>query len=120
MKTKIWIITALVAVLVAIALYNYLGTGATSSAPPIDRDAFVSLYVDLELIAEKAGIGTPQYETARDSILDAYGVTLDDVTVMLTTYDTEPEKWADIWDRILAELDQRKAALADPDSAESD
>ncbi len=119
MKTKIWILIALVVVLAVIAIISFRGD-TTSTEPLIDRKAFVSLYVDLELIAEKAGIGTPEYETARDSILTSYGISLDDITVLLTAYDSEPEKWAEVWEDILAELAQRKAALAVPDSATSD
>lgn len=126
MKTKLAIIVVLVAVMAAVVWYTYSGpgTGTGSMTPsatqPMSSDEFVALYVDLELIAEKAGIGTPTYETARDSVLRAHGKTIDNVTSMLAVADTEPEKWAEIWQQILAELEVRKAALALPDSGTID
>jgi hypothetical protein len=128
MKTKLAIIIALVAVLAAVVWYTYSGTGTgtgagnvtPSATQPMSSDEFVALYVDLELIAEKAGIGTPVYETARDSVLRAHGKTIDNVTSMLAVADTEPEKWAEIWQQILTELEVRKAALALPDSGAID
>lgn len=121
MKTKVWILVVLVAIFVLVAIYTtlpILGLRhlSTSSDPPLDRETFISLYVDLEIAAEKAGIGTPDYEAVRDSILSSYSTTFDEVTGMLSSYDTEPEKWAEIWEGILAELEKRKSALTTPDS----
>jgi len=123
MKTKIAIVLVLIAAVVAIALYNHqtkeevpAKTEAIATTSPIERDDFISLYVDLELIAEKAGIGTAAYEVARDSVLKSHGVSINDVTAMLAIADGKPEEWAEIWERILDELEARKAALAEPDS----
>lgn len=113
MKTKLWIIIAL---LVAFGGYfSWLAVSDSGSGSDgggfdgvLDREAFVSLYVDLEIAAERAGIGTPEYESRRDSVMAVYGTNFDEVTGMLSAYDAKPEKWAEVWDDILAELKKRK------------
>ena len=115
MKTKIWILIVLAAVFITLAALG-LHCQPSSSEAPIDRETFVTLYVDLEMAAERAGIGTPKYERVRDSILTSHGTDFEEITAMLSAYDTEPEKWAEVWKEILAELDRRKAAASLPDS----
>jgi len=120
MKTKIWILTALAVVFIALTVIGLDCRPNSSAKRLFDRETFISLYVDLEIVAEKVGIGTPEYEAVRDSILTSYGTTFDDVTAMLTAYDAEPEKWAEIWEGILAELEQRKAGATASDSTTTD
>jgi hypothetical protein len=116
MKAKIWILIVLAVIFVIIAALS-LGRQSTSSTGLLDRDTFVELYVDLEMAAEKSGIGTPEYEAVRDSILAAHETDFEQVTAMLKSYDARPEEWAEVWDMILAELEQRRAILRQADSA---
>ncbi len=115
MKTKILIIVGLVIAIAVIAVLTVC-QGPESSGPPLDRETFVQLYVDLEMIAEQAGIGTPEYDARRDSVLEAYNTNFDDVTGMLKAYDDNPEQWAVVWEDILAELERRKENLDESDT----
>ncbi len=115
MKTKIFIIVALILALAVIAVLTVC-QGPESSGPPLDRETFVQLYVDLEMIAEQSGIGTPEYDARRDSVLETYNTTFEEVTQMLSAYDSDPEQWAVVWEDILAELENRKGQLDEADT----
>ncbi len=114
MKTKLWIIIGLLVIFCGYFAWQGLsdssdGGNSKASSGLLDRETFVSLYVDLEIAAERAGIGTPEYESQRDSVMAAHGTNYTEVTAMLSAYDAKPEKWAEVWDDILAELKKRKS-----------
>ena len=85
----------------------------------MDRTVFVRIYADLAIAGEKIGVGTPQYESMRDSILTTYEITFAEFTAKLSALDTQPEEWAKVWEDILAELTKRKAPLIPIDSTGS-
>jgi len=116
MKTKIWILAVLAVIFIVIAALS-LNHQTTSSELAIDRDTFVQVYVDLSIAGEKIGIGTPEYEEARDSIMNGFGVSVAAFNEFQKIYDEQPEQWAEVWDQILAELEVRKSALHAPDSS---
>lgn len=123
MKTKIII---LVLVVVAIAVVGIVAMNMRQQTvtpkpveEPLARAKFVLIYADLAIAGEKIGVGTPQYETVRDSILKSYGTTFEILIAMQSSLDTQPEKWARVWEDILAELQRRKAPLLPSDSVKS-
>jgi len=116
MKTKIWILVVMAVVFVTLAALSFTRQTPSSEAP-IDRETFVQVYVELSITGEKIGIGTPEYEDARDSIMNAFGVSVDGFNKFQEIYDEQPEQWAEVWDQILAELEGRKSALNTTDSS---
>jgi hypothetical protein len=120
MKTKVVIIAVLVSAVAIIGILTTCqGPGGNSSGQPLDQDTFVKLYVELELVAEQSGIGTEEYDTRRDSVLAIYNTTFEDVTAMLQSYDEDPEKWAVVWEEILAALEKRKDATMEADTIQA-
>jgi len=124
MKVKAIILIVLAVVIVAVGIWaamNVRQQPATSppKQEPLDRAVFVRIYADLAISGEKIGVGTPQYESMRDSILTTYGITFAEFTAMLSALDTQPEEWAKVWEDILAELTKRKAPLIPIDSTGS-
>ena len=123
MKVKAIILIVLAVVIVAVGIVAMFFRQQPATSPPkqepLDRAVFVRIYADLAIAGEKIGVGTPQYESMRDSILTTYGITFAEFTAMLSALDTQPEEWAKVWEDILAELTKRKAPLIPIDSTGS-
>ncbi len=95
-----------------------LGSAAGCSGPAgvegdiLDRETFIAVYVDLRL----AAMDNRSHEihpTARDSILEAYGVTADELVAFADSHgrdvDYMTELWAEVEELINQELDSDDA-----------
>jgi hypothetical protein len=79
--------------------------GGEASPETIDRDVFVSAYADLRIAAVETDSGRVAY-TARDSILDALGVTEEDLTLFAELHAEDLEFMRDVWNEVELLLDR--------------
>ncbi|GMR12364.1 MAG: hypothetical protein BMS9Abin29_0553 [Gemmatimonadota bacterium] len=89
-------------------------------ADTLDRDTFIAIYVDLR-IAAMDNLEQEIHPTERDSILEAYGLTTDDLVAFADSHGRDirymTELWAEVEDLINQELEaERERDAADQDS----
>lgn len=90
--------------LAALAL---LASCGREHSPPeaLTREAFVAVYVDLRVAALQGGGDDDLDEQVRDSILEAHGVTQEQVLAFAEGRATDLEFMRDLWNEIEARLD---------------
>ncbi len=69
-------------------------------------DQFVSLYVDLALVAEQFLDDSAKLAAAQDSVFEEHGVTREQFDAFRKMMDSKPEKWTDVWERIVKRLEE--------------
>ena len=70
----------------------------------IDREVFVGVYSDLRIAAVATDSGSISF-SGRDSILDAVGVTEEDLTIFLEEHVEALEFMRDVWNDIELRMD---------------
>ena len=76
-----------------------------SSNSNIDDDLFVQIYCDVASVLDL--VEADKKDALRDSILNNYGVTYEEYQLKLNELKQNPEKWMEIYDKIIAELQRR-------------
>ena len=71
----------------------------------IDREVFVGVYSDLRIAAVETDSGSISF-SGRDSILDAFGVTEEDLTIFLEEHVEALEFMRDVWNDIELRMDR--------------
>jgi hypothetical protein len=71
----------------------------------IDREVFVGVYSDLRIAAVETDSGSISF-SGRDSILDAFGVTEEDLTIFLEGHVEDLEFMRDVWNDIELRMDR--------------
>ena len=74
---------------------------------PITTEQFVPLYVDLSIAAERFLEDSVKLAEMQDSIFAAHKVSRSSFDDFRAKMDSEPEKWAQVWDKIVKELELR-------------
>ena len=116
MKIKVAIVTVLVLAAVGVVwMYQSGQLGVVDPdnrkvEQPIDDETFVKAYVELAVLAETMAIGTPEYEREKKRVLESVGVTPEAVEKQLASYNTRPDLWHPLWEKIQAELQKRTQA----------
>lgn len=92
---------------IAIAWVTLALTACGGEAPPetIERDTFVQAYSSLRIAAVETDSGRIAF-AARDSILDAFGVTEEDLTTFADVHAEELEFMRDVWNDIELLMDR--------------
>lgn len=110
MRFRLAILVAVVlffGAVITLFLTGYLsggGTAGVAGTEPLDADEFVAAYVELAKLAETTPIGTPEYQKARERVLGHIGVTPAQVEETLTYYNSRPDLWRPIWEKIQTQL----------------
>ena len=71
----------------------------------IDREVFVEVYSDLRIAAVETDSGSISF-SGRDSILDAFGVTEEELTIFLEAHVEDLEFMRDVWNDIELRMDR--------------
>ena len=79
--------------------------GGEALPETIERDAFVQTYANLRIAAVETDSGRIAFVT-RDSILDAFGVTEDDLTLFAEVHAEELEFMRDVWNDVELLMDR--------------
>jgi hypothetical protein len=69
-----------------------------------DDSQFIETMVALRQVAMTAGTDTAQFEQLRDSVLEAHGVTAEDLRSYVDANSADLEHMATIWDSVSARL----------------
>lgn len=77
----------------------------------IDRETFVQLYCDV--VARYDILARDKREAYVDSTLQHYNVSREVFENTVEKYNKDPETWQHIFNKIVAELEQRSIALSD-------
>lgn len=95
------LILLLSGILIAFFLYSC----GESSQSNIDNETFVQIYCDVVSTSDLVEVNKRQ--ALRDSILHFYGFTYEDFQKKLSELKNQPEKWKEIYDKIIEELEKR-------------
>jgi len=93
-----------------LGLLVLFGCGGGPQGDTIDREVFITTYVDLRIAAldtDSARVG----ESERDAILQQHGVTADDLTTFADVHGADLEYMRDVWAEVELRLD------SDPNAA---
>ena len=74
----------------------------------ISDSQFVNLYVDLSLAAEQFLTDSVKLASVQDSIFVAHKITRNQFDSYKINLDKSPERWSEIWNLVLAELNKRE------------
>ena len=77
----------------------------------ISDSQFVNLYVDLSLAAEQFLSDSVKLSVVQDSIFKVHKVTREQFDAYKNNLDKSPERWSEIWNLVLAELNKREESL---------
>jgi hypothetical protein len=97
----------ILAVLFLIILFVILNRPKTSSK--LSEDKFVEVYVQLSIASEMYDAEPAKLEEERKRIFEKYGVTPEEIDYFVKDYNKNPEKWANIWAKIVRRLEEEKA-----------
>ena len=87
------------------------GQGAGPSAP-IDREVFISTYVDLRAAALESDSAVLTDE-ARADVLDRHGVTAEDLLGFAEVHGRDVEFMREVWNEVEVRMDARRPGGAD-------
>ena len=99
-------ITAIAGLLFSLNTISYCAE-AEKGEDKITVEQFVSLYVDLSISAEKFLEDSTQLAKVQDSIFAAHNISRKQFDDFRKNMDEEPEKWTDVWNKIVKELEKR-------------
>lgn len=100
----------------AILLGSACGEQTAPSVQTIDRETFISTYVDLRTAALTTEDGELDAE-AVEEVLASHGVTSDDLLDFVTLRGTDTEYIRDVWEEIESRLNVRpEDTLPDPNA----
>jgi hypothetical protein len=91
--------------LVATTLLLSASCTADKNSEAIDREVFVEVYSDLRIAAVETDSGSISF-SGRDSILDAFDVTEQDLTLFLEAHVEDLEFMRDVWNDIELRMDR--------------
>jgi len=96
--------------LALLGLFVLFGCGGGTQGDTIDREVFITTYVDLRIAALDTDSSRIS-ESQRDEILQQHGVTADDLTTFADVHGADLEYMRDVWADVELRLD------SDPDAA---
>ena len=91
--------------LLATTLLLAANCAADKKSEAIDREVFVGVYSDLRIAAVETDSGSISF-AGRDSILDAFGVTQEDLAIFLEAHVEDLEFMRDVWNDIELRMDR--------------
>lgn len=100
------LIIALLIVLVAIIVFVIVDDLNTSSE--FSGEKFVEVYVQLSIVSDMYATDPPKLEEERKNILEKYRVTQKEIDHFVKEYNRNPEKWAEVWEKIVRRLEEEK------------
>ncbi len=75
----------------------------------LTTDEFIDLYVELSVIAERNLTDSVALKEKQDMVFSERGITRDEFYEFEGKISSEPEKWADIWSKIVDKVERRMA-----------
>jgi hypothetical protein len=88
-------------VIILFIVFNHLKTSAKLS-----EEKFVELYVQLSIASEMYDTDPAKLEEGRKKIFEKYGVAQEKLDQFIKEYNQNPEKWANVWERIVRRLEE--------------
>ena len=78
-------------------------------AETLTTDQFIELYVELSIIAERNLADSVTLKEKQEQVFAERGITRDEFYEFEGKISSEPEKWADIWNKIVDKVEHRMA-----------
>ncbi len=103
MRKTIWTLTVLTSIFFASNCLCDENKGEGTITP----EQFVSLYVDLSIVAEQNLSDTLKLAAVQDSIFKAHNITREQFNRFREEMDKEPQKWKGLWEEIVKKLQER-------------
>jgi DNA anti-recombination protein RmuC len=88
-------------VIILFIVFNHLKTSAKLS-----EEKFVELYVQLSIASEIYDTDPAKLEEERKKIFEKYGVAQEKLDQFVKEYNQNPEKWANVWEKIVRRLEE--------------
>jgi hypothetical protein len=74
----------------------------------LSEDKFVEVYVQLSIASEMYDTNPAKLEEERKKIFEKYGVAQEKLDQFIREYNQNPEKWAQVWEKIVRRLEEEK------------
>jgi hypothetical protein len=84
------------------------------SAQELPQDKFVEVYVELSLAKKMFASDSSKLAEEQARIFNESGVSRKELDEFVNRLSQEPERWAEVWKKIVERLEQRRQDLSSP------
>jgi hypothetical protein len=107
--SKLLLLTAAVACVIILVLIFI-----PRSARELPQDKFVEVYVELSLAKQMFASDSLKLAEEQVRIFKEAGISQKELDEFVNRLRQEPERWAEVWKKIVERLEQRRQALSSP------
>ena len=104
--TKNKLIILIFAVILLIIIFIVFNSLKTS--PELSKEKFVEVYVQLSIASEMYETNPDTLEQERKKIFQDNGVSQEEIDHFVKVYNQNPEKWAEVWEKVVRRLEEEK------------
>jgi hypothetical protein len=84
------------------------------SAQELPQDKFVEVYVELSLVKQMFASDSLKLAEEQTRIFKETGISQTELDEFVNRLSEEPERWAEVWKKVVEKLEQRRQALSSP------
>jgi hypothetical protein len=105
-RTRLFIIGAFI-ICILILLWLF----ALKPSSELSEDKFVEIYVELSIAKEMFAPDTVKLEEEKERIFEQAEVTQDNINDFISRCNQKPDRWAEVWKKIVEKLEERRGEL---------
>jgi hypothetical protein len=84
------------------------------SAQELPQDKFIEVYVELSLAKQMFASDSLKLAEEQTRVFEEAGITQQELDEFVNKLSKEPERWAEVWKKVVERLEQRRQALSSP------